>query len=310
MKKTENFIKTVSNKNEKRRRIIAIFSLCIVIILFCLASFFVYNAFKNHCSSTEEFKEYIDSFGIYGWLVAVGVQALQVIIALIPGEVIELGMGYVFGFWEGTALCLLGCIIGSTIVFLLVKKFGIKLLRLIFDIDKINELKFLNNEKRVNYFIFLIFFIPGTPKDLVTYFVGLTKTRLTTFLVISTIARIPSVITSTVVGNLVGGDKYIIAIIIYAVVGILSLVGIKLYNKFSKAENEKEFRRQLRKEKRKRLLQTAKLKTKPKLGKIKKLKEKVKMKTKSIRVKYRGKRDNQEKIYCTETVNNQKTNNN
>lgn len=310
MKKTENFIKTVSNKNEKRRRIIAIFSLCIVIILFCLASFFVYNAFKNHCSSTEEFKEYIDSFGIYGWLVAVGVQALQVIIALIPGEVIELGMGYVFGFWEGTALCLLGCIIGSTIVFLLVKKFGIKLLRLIFDIDKINELKFLKNEKRVNYFIFLIFFIPGTPKDLVTYFVGLTKTRLTTFLVISTIARIPSVITSTVVGNLVGGDKYIIAIIIYAVVGILSLVGIKLYNKFSKAENEKEFRRQLRKEKRKRLLQTAKLKTKPKLGKIKKLKEKVKMKTKSIRVKYRGKRDNQEKIYCTETVNNQKTNNN
>lgn len=310
MKKTENFIKTVSNKNEKRRRIIAIFSLCIVIILFCLASFFVYNAFKNHCSSTEEFKEYIDSFGIYGWLVAVGVQALQVIIALIPGEVIELGMGYVFGFWEGTALCLLGCIIGSTIVFLLVKKFGIKLLRLIFDIDKINELKFLKNEKRVNYFIFLIFFIPGTPKDLVTYFVGLTKTRLTTFLVISTIARIPSVITSTVVGNLVGGDKYIIAIIIYAVVGILSLVGIKLYNKFSKAENEKEFRRQLRKEKRKRLLQTAKLKTKPKLGKIKKLKEKVKMKTKSIRVKYRGKRDNHEKIYCTETVNNQKTNNN
>jgi len=100
--------------------------------------------------------------------------------------------------------------------------------------DKINQLRFLNTEKKRNNLIFWIFFIPGTPKDLLTYFVGLTDIKLGTFLIISMVARIPSVVSSTFGGHFIGTGNYWEAILLYGIVGILSLAGMFLYNKKSK----------------------------------------------------------------------------
>lgn len=300
--KNRGIVKKPNDKYAKKRTALAIISLVIVVVLSALVTYFVYNAFKEHCSSTQEFKEYIDSFGIYSTLVALGIQVLQVVIALIPGEIVELSMGYAFGFWKGTAFCLLGCFIGSVIVFLLVRKFGVKLLNILFDIDKLNQLKFLENENRLNYYVFLLFFIPGTPKDLLTYFAGVTKIKMSTFLIISTIARIPSVVTSTIVGNLVGGNNYIVAIIVYAIVGVISFIGIRYYNKIHKTENEKILKKQQRKEKRKKFREKLKLKAKPKLGKIVDFKNRVKMKTRRVKVKTKSNFSNSETVLCAEPL--------
>ena len=98
------------------------------------------------------------------------------------------------------------------------------------DIEKINQLRFLNTDKKRDLLIFLAFFIPGTPKDLLTYFVGLTEIKLGTFLVLSMIARIPSIVSSTFGGHLLGEGEYLLAIAIYAVTAIISLLGILGYN--------------------------------------------------------------------------------
>ena len=90
-----------------------------------------------------------------------------------------------------------------------------------------------NNKKR-NYLIFFLFFIPGTPKDLLTYFVGLTDIKLGSFLIISLIARIPSVLSSTFGGHLLGVGKYWDAILLYAITGAVSLIGLMVYNKIIK----------------------------------------------------------------------------
>ena len=82
--------------------------------------------------------------------------------------------------------------------------------------------------------IFLLFFIPGTPKDLLTYFVGLTDIRLKTFLLLSMVARIPSVITSTFGGHLLGQEKYTGAVALYAITGLMSLLGMVGYNNYLK----------------------------------------------------------------------------
>jgi uncharacterized membrane protein YdjX (TVP38/TMEM64 family) len=100
--------------------------------------------------------------------------------------------------------------------------------------EKINELSFLNTEQKRNTLIFLLFFIPGTPKDLLTYFVGLTDIKLTTFLLLSLVARIPSVITSTFGGHLLGQERYIGAVVLYAITGLLSLLGMLGYNGYLK----------------------------------------------------------------------------
>ena len=102
------------------------------------------------------------------------------------------------------------------------------------NLEKINKLKFIESEEKLNRLTFILFFIPGTPKDLLTYFVGLTRMTLKDFLAITLFARIPSVVSSTIGGNFIGDEKYMEAVILFVVTGIVSVLGIKIYNSIVK----------------------------------------------------------------------------
>ena len=161
-------------------------------------------------------------------------QILQVFIALIPGEIVESAAGYVLGPWLGTAVCYAGIAFASALIFVLTRRYGVKLVEVFVSREKIKQLRFLNTEQKRNALIFLLFFIPGTPKDLLTYFVGLTDIRLRTFLLLSMAARIPSVITTTIGGYQLGQERYIGAVILYGITGTLSLLGMVCYNAYLK----------------------------------------------------------------------------
>ena len=92
-------------------------------------------------------------------------------------------------------------------------------------------MKYLQDEKKLNAAAFILFLIPGTPKDLFTYLAGLTKIRLLPWIVLTSIARIPSIITSTISGNALGIEKYSFAIILYAATAIVSGIGIFFYQR-------------------------------------------------------------------------------
>ena len=215
---------------ERRRKTLAGISIAVVLLLAVSVTLFVSHWLSSF--SQEDFRQYVRSFGVLGPLVVLGLQILQVFIALIPGEIVESAAGYVLGPWLGTAVCYLGICIASTLIFTLTRRYGVKLVEVFVSRERINELRFLNTEQKRNTLIFLLFFIPGTPKDLLTYFVGLTDIRLKTFLWLSMVARIPSVITSTFGGHLLGEARYIGAVILYAITGLLSLLGMVAYNRY------------------------------------------------------------------------------
>ena len=217
---------------ECKRKLLAGISLLVVALLVVLLTLFISGWL--HSFSKDDFRDYIRSFGALGPLVLLGLQILQVFIALIPGEIVESAAGYVLGPWVGTAVCYLGIAIASILIFLLTRRYGVKLVEVFVSRERINELRFLNTEQKRNTLIFLLFFIPGTPKDLLTYFAGLTDIRLKTFLLLSLIARIPSVITSTFGGHLLGQEHYVGAVILYGITGILSIAGILCYNRYLK----------------------------------------------------------------------------
>ncbi len=221
-----------------KRKVFSIISLIVILTLMIGLTIFIWKWLSEF--SQEGFRDYINSFGALGWLVLLCLQILQVFVALIPGELLESAAGFAFGPLIGTLICYAGVAIGSAIIFFLTRKLGIKLVEIFVSPDKINELKFLNNPKKRNFLIFLVFFIPGTPKDLLTYFVGLTDIKFISFLLISLVARIPSVLSSTVGGHLLGEENYIGAIILYAVTGILSLAGFIAYNKIVKNKNNSD----------------------------------------------------------------------
>lgn len=220
---------TDEKKLLKKKRIIALVSLAILIALICFITYISGIRFSKIAKSGVEFDEYIKGFGWFGGFIAVGIQILQVIVAIIPGEIVEIGIGYSYGWFWGTLLCLTGVAIGSSLIFLLVKKYGIRFVELFVSADKINELKFINSERKLKRTTFILFFIPGTPKDLLTYFVGLTRMTLSEFLSITLVARIPSVVSSAIGGHFMENKQYIEALIIFIAIAAISLIGINLY---------------------------------------------------------------------------------
>jgi len=221
-----------------RRKLLAGISAAVAVILALLITWFLWRWLASF--SQEGLRDYIRSFGAAGWLVFLVLQILQVFIALLPGELLESAAGFVFGPVLGTLLCYAGVAIASSLVFILTRKFGVKLVEVFISREKINQLRFLNTEKKRDLLIFLAFFIPGTPKDLLTYFVGLTEIKLGAFLAISLAARIPSVVTSTFGGHLLGEGEYTMAVVVYAATAVISLLGMLGYNRWMKRKEIRE----------------------------------------------------------------------
>ena len=182
----------------------------------------------------ERFRMWVERHGILGRLVYMLIVFLQVVIALIPGEPVEIAGGYAFGAIEGTLLYLGAAVLGSLVVFLLVRRFGIRLLEIFFSKEKIESLKILKTNRKRAVLFFLIFMIPGTPKDLLCYYAGLTDMKLGTFLLINVIGRLPALISSTVGGDALGMQSYTVAIIVFAVTILVSVIGYIVYSKVIK----------------------------------------------------------------------------
>lgn len=224
----------------RRRKAVSLLSLLILIVFFVVVTVFIGKPLLDMLGDPEQFRSWVDSHAVFGRLVFLGMVILQVVVAIIPGEPMEIGAGYAFGAVEGTLLCLIGMALGSALIFLFTKRFGVKMVEAFISREKLQSLKFLQNASRLDFIIFVVFLIPGTPKDVLTYFAGLTPIRLRTFLLLTSIARIPSIVTSTVGGNALGTENYSLAIAVFAVTAVLSLIGALIYRRHSQNKHMKE----------------------------------------------------------------------
>ncbi len=226
--------------NETHKRIVAVAAV-VIFILFCGAvGYFVGVPMIKLAEDPAAFRALVDSYGLGGKLIFIGMVVLQVLVAFIPGEPIELAAGYAFGFWEGSLLTLIGFLIGSWLVFMLVRKFGVKLVEVFFSTDKIRQFSFLKNPKKTKVIAFLLMLIPGTPKDFLSYFAGLTQLTTLQWLTIVAIGRIPSLVTSTITGAAAGEQNYLISAISLAATVVISVVGVIYYRRICKQEKEAE----------------------------------------------------------------------
>ena len=225
--------------NKKQQKIIGIAALIIFIIFCFFAFYFIGVPIVKSAKNPEEFRAWIDSMGAWGKLAYVGICFLQVLVAIIPGGPIELAGGYAFGHLDATILSTIGLSLGSITVFLLVRKFGQKLLEVFFSKEKIAELKFLKTNKKRDLIILILFLIPGTPKDLLCFFCGLTDMPFWLFFVLSTFMRIPAAWLSSIGGSAMGTKSYTIAIVIALVIVSLTIIGIVGYKAIVK-KHERE----------------------------------------------------------------------
>lgn len=218
--------RTLTEKQKKRLAAGAV----AVFVLFSAAVFwFVGRPMVRFARQPELFRAWVDERGVWGMIAFVGMVFLQVLVAVIPGEPLELCAGYAFGAVRGTLLCMLGAFLGSVAVFAFVRRYGQPLVEVFFPREKLEKIGFLKDSPKRNALFWLIFTVPGTPKDLLCYFAGLTDLRWGTWLLISTAGRIPSILTSTVGGDAVGVQNYQFALIAFAVTMAISGIGLLIY---------------------------------------------------------------------------------
>ena len=223
---------------ERHRKMLAVLSIVILVAFSLAVGWFLGVPMIRMAKDPEQFQTMVDDWGIWSRAVFVGMVVLQVIVAFIPGEPIELAAGYAFGFWEGTALTMAGFLIGSALIFALVRRFGVKLVEVFFPMEKINRFSFLKNPRKTKTLAFLLMLIPGTPKDFLSYFAGLTNLSWKTWLLIVAVGRLPSLITSTATGAAAGEQNYVLSVAILSLTLLLTVGGIVYYRRICKKEQE------------------------------------------------------------------------
>ncbi|MBE5846717.1 MAG: TVP38/TMEM64 family protein [Lachnospiraceae bacterium] len=180
------------------------------------------------------FRAYVEEKGGLGALIFMLMVIVQIILAFIPGEPFEIAAGFAFGITRGTIYCMAAAVIGSMSVFFLVRIYGMRLARLFFSEEKLRSLDFLKSSPKRSYLFFLLFMIPGTPKDLLCYYAGMTDLSPKTWLLICSVGRFPSVITSIVGGDAIGTGEYIFAAGTFGVTIVISGLGVLLYRAITK----------------------------------------------------------------------------
>ncbi len=211
-------------------KIIAGILIAAIVVLLVIKLFPWFISLKD-AEVREEFLEYLTTLGFEGFLVMVGIQTLQVILAILPGEPIEVLAGTMYGTLGGLAICLIGLFIGTSAVYFLVKLLGKRFVNILFSEKNVKRFSFLSDNKKLEIIMFIMFFIPGTPKDLLTYIAPLTPIKPLHYFCIAIFARIPSVISSTYAGATITDGDYTKTIIVFAITGVLGILGIIFNNK-------------------------------------------------------------------------------
>lgn len=191
--------------------------------------------------STKEgqlaFKEKVSSSGILGLLMLFALQVAQIFLIIIPGEPIEILAGMCYGPIWGTIFIMVSAGIISTIIFSLVRKYGKRFVYNFCDKEKVAKIensKLFKNPNKIEMIMFILFLLPGTPKDLLAYIAGLLPINPVKFVLISVFARFPSVISSTLAGaNLAVGD-WKKSIVMYLSIVFVAIIVILIANKFDK----------------------------------------------------------------------------
>jgi len=216
----------------------------VISVVVCILTVAGFLFLRYRFSDTDVIKQWVDENYFLGLITMVAVCALQVVVALVPGELVEIAAGYAFGPIVGTLVCIVGIAIGSSVAILLARRFGRRLVESLYPREKIDSLPILNNPSKRNALTFLLFLIPGTPKDLFTYVIGLTEMSIPLYLLLTLFARTPSVVSSTFGGDAIGDSKFIFAAIVFAATAIISGVGYLVYHSIQKKSSRKNAKNQ------------------------------------------------------------------
>lgn len=199
-------------------------SLLVVVFLGLAVLYFAVRQYASFVFDAEALRAWIGQFGAFAPLVFVVVQLLQVILAPIPGQVLALVAGYLFGPVWGTVYSMTGVVVGSLVAFTIAKRYGRAAVEQLIHDDLVDRFDgFVERVGAPGLFVFVVF--PGLPDDAVCFLAGLTKMRLRTFALLIAFGRLPAYVLTVYAGGSLASGRLSEAWAAIVVVVLLSAVG-------------------------------------------------------------------------------------
>lgn len=197
-----------------------------VVVLILVAIAVAARQYAPLFTRPRELRLIIREFGVAGPLVLVGLQAAQVVLAPVPGQVLAVVAGYLYGAWWGTLFNMLGIAIGSTVAFSLSRRYGRPYVEGIVHEDLLARFDAVD-DTHARLVLFLVFLIPGLPDDLLCFVGGLTRIPLWQLVAIAIVGRAPAFFLVNVIGESVAAGQDGLALALVAVVVGLSYLGYR-----------------------------------------------------------------------------------
>ena len=213
-----------------------IFWLCVFIITYFSAG----KELAKIIAEPASFRRWLDNFGIFDEVIFVIIRAAQTVVKFIPAEPLEIGSGYAWGAFFGMVYCILGNMIGTLAVFSLTKRFGQKIIELFLPVKNMKNLTIFKSSRNTYALFFLIYLIPGSPKDGLIYLAGMMSLKPIPYMIMTAVARIPSVLSSTLCGATLAEKQYLLSMLIFVITGILAVAGALIYHTYTKKKSLSE----------------------------------------------------------------------
>ena len=210
----------------KRSKIISIGALPIFVVIVTILLLVYRDEVWSVFSTPERIEAAVDSWGYLAPLAFILVQFIQVVIFVIPGEIPQIAGGYLFGVAGGTLYSIVGILIGSSFNFLLARWLGLPFVKSLFSEARIRSFENIAHSSRAQIGFFLLFVIPGIPKDVLCYVAGLSPLRFVAFMLISTLGRLPGIVGSAAMGDAAASSRWLLAGIIMGVAVVLFFIGL------------------------------------------------------------------------------------
>ncbi len=196
--------------------------------------YFAYPELIDRFKSLDEINKLLKQYKTASIFLFIGLQIFQIIVSILPGQALQFAAGYAYHFWLGFLFSILGVALGTVITFYLARLLGKNALQVIFGEEKFSRFVHTLNTKRSFVVLFVIFLIPGIPKDLFTYAAGVSEIRIVPFLLLSLIGRAPAMIGSILMGSMFYNESYVGLVIMGAIAVILFIAGLTQRHKLVK----------------------------------------------------------------------------
>lgn len=221
-------MKNIVPASEKRKLVLNITLIAVFLAVLAYLAVRFGPEITRLARKPEHLRDVLNSYGWKGVLVFIAIQLLQVVVVAIPGEIVQFAGGYVYGTWLGTLYSLAGIAAGSVIVFFAARLLGYPIVKIFVSPKKLEQFDFMLNSGKSEIAMFILFLIPGIPKDILTYVAGLTPVKPLRFLIIITVGRLPALLASSYIGYHTWKGNYAIVIILSVAALLLFGAGVLL----------------------------------------------------------------------------------